>query len=181
MQSTQGTDPADQIIGFFSKEKLSWDLNNLACIVVFPPWQKQGLGQLLMAASYAISKREGKIGGPEKRKLAATSPCMELPNSHDFVALSDMGQQSYNVYWSRAIARAILEHPPDRALTVQDISEQTFIIVDDVVATLKLMGILGRTRMDSSFAIGKDKVRTWLAAEGVDGPDLLDPAGFVHG
>lgn len=62
-----------EIVGFFSKEKLSWDKNNLACIVVFPPWLKQGLGQVLMAASYALSKRDGRLGGPERRKWACTN------------------------------------------------------------------------------------------------------------
>ena len=60
----------NQVVGFFSKEKMSWDNNNLACILVFPPWQKQGLGQILMGASYEMSKREGRMGGPEKRKPA---------------------------------------------------------------------------------------------------------------
>jgi hypothetical protein len=54
-------------VGFFSKEKLSWDSNNLACICVFPPWQKRGFGQVLMGVSYALSKFDGRLGGPEKR------------------------------------------------------------------------------------------------------------------
>jgi len=58
---------AGQVVGFFSKEKMSWDNNNLACILVFPPWQKQGLGQILMGASYEMSRRESRLGGPEKR------------------------------------------------------------------------------------------------------------------
>jgi len=58
-----------QVVGFFSKEKMSWDNNNLACILVFPPWQKQGLGQILMGASYEMSRREERLGGPEKRKF----------------------------------------------------------------------------------------------------------------
>lgn len=61
-------EPHSQIVGFFSKEKLSWDNNNLACILVFPPWQKRGLGQLLMGASYELSRREGRLGGPERRE-----------------------------------------------------------------------------------------------------------------
>lgn len=60
-----------QVIGFFSKEKLSWDHNNLACILVFPPWQRRGFGQVLMGISYLLSRREKRIGGPEKRKLFA--------------------------------------------------------------------------------------------------------------
>jgi GNAT superfamily N-acetyltransferase len=70
-----GGDPSapqtPQVVGFFSKEKMSWDNNNLACILVFPPWQKQGLGQILMGASYELSKREGRLGGPEKRMYTA--------------------------------------------------------------------------------------------------------------
>jgi histone acetyltransferase HTATIP len=62
-----GVGQQGQVVGFFSKEKMSWDNNNLACILVFPPWQKQGLGQILMGASYEMSKREGRLGGPEKR------------------------------------------------------------------------------------------------------------------
>jgi hypothetical protein len=56
-----------QPVGFFSKEKLSWDSNNLACICVFPPWQKRGFGQILMGVSYELSKWDGRLGGPEKR------------------------------------------------------------------------------------------------------------------
>ena len=66
------TDPQtgeQQVVGFFSKEKLSWDNNNLACIIVFPPWQRRGLGQILMGVSYELSKREGRLGGPEKRRF----------------------------------------------------------------------------------------------------------------
>lgn len=65
-----------QVVGFFSKEKMSWDNNNLACILVFPPWQKQGLGQILMGASYEMSRKEGRLGGPEKR----TSILIEVEN-----------------------------------------------------------------------------------------------------
>lgn len=56
-----------QIVGFFSKEKMSWDNNNVACILVFPPWQRRGLGQILMGVSYELSRGEGRLGGPEKR------------------------------------------------------------------------------------------------------------------
>lgn len=68
--------PRSQVVGFFSKEKLSWDPNNLACILVFPPWQKRGLGQVLMAVSYELAKREGRIGGPEKRIGVAVAGCI---------------------------------------------------------------------------------------------------------
>ncbi|KAL2171772.1 hypothetical protein VTG60DRAFT_1770 [Thermothelomyces hinnuleus] len=78
-----------QIVGFFSKEKMSWDNNNLACILVFPPWQRKGLGSLLMGVSYEISRREGVLGGPEK-------------------PISDLGKKGYKRFWAGEICRWIL-------------------------------------------------------------------------
>ncbi|PQE26540.1 Acyl- N-acyltransferase protein [Rutstroemia sp. NJR-2017a BBW] len=78
-----------QIIGFFSKEKMSWDNNNLACILVFPPWQKKGLGALLMGISYAIARREGILGGPEK-------------------PISELGRKGYARFWGGEVARWVL-------------------------------------------------------------------------
>jgi len=66
------------VVGFFSKEKLSWDNNNLACILVFPPWQKRGFGQVLMGVSYELGRREGRLGGPEKREHYCKSPTREI-------------------------------------------------------------------------------------------------------
>lgn len=40
----------ERVVGFFSKEKDSEE-NNLACIIVFPPYQKQGFGRLLIQFS----------------------------------------------------------------------------------------------------------------------------------
>lgn len=60
----------EQVVGFFSKEKMSWDSNNVACILVFPPFQRRGVGQTLMGVSYELSKQEGRLGGPEKRECS---------------------------------------------------------------------------------------------------------------
>ena len=78
-----------QIIGFFSKEKLSWDNNNLACILIFPPWQRKGLGRILMGVSYELSRREGRYGGPEK-------------------PLSELGRKGYLQFWQVTVAREVL-------------------------------------------------------------------------
>jgi len=56
-----------RIVGFFSKEKMSWDGNILACILIFPPHQRKGLGKILISFSYVLARRECKLGGPEKR------------------------------------------------------------------------------------------------------------------
>ncbi|KAI7946938.1 hypothetical protein MJO29_011465 [Puccinia striiformis f. sp. tritici] len=44
----------EKIVGFFSKEKISYDGYNLACIVTLPPYQKQGYGSLSIEFSYEL-------------------------------------------------------------------------------------------------------------------------------
>lgn len=45
------TSRRDQVMAFFSKEKLSYDDYNLACIVTFPPFQNRAFGKLLIEFS----------------------------------------------------------------------------------------------------------------------------------
>ncbi|CAH0037796.1 unnamed protein product [Clonostachys solani] len=123
-----------QITGLFSKEKLSWDNNNLACILVFPPWQRKGLGALLMGASYEISRREGLLGGPEK-------------------PISDLGKKGYMRFWAGEIARWLLSlkvdqgpnhdgSPRETIVDIKECSEATWIAPDDCLFVLRDMGIV---------------------------------------
>ncbi|KAI1822587.1 acyl-CoA N-acyltransferase [Xylaria intraflava] len=148
--------PRPQIVGFFSKEKMSWDNNNLACILVFPPWQRKGLGALLMGVSYEISRREGILGGPEK-------------------PISELGRKGYKRFWAGEVARWILEldlpaSSPESAhaarvtrretekekergrdrtreqeefvVDVEQCSRDTWIVPDDCLAVLRDMGVV---------------------------------------
>ena len=54
------------MLGYFSKEKNSAEGFNLACILTLPPYQRKGYGRFIIAFSYELSKRENKIGTPEK-------------------------------------------------------------------------------------------------------------------
>ena len=48
---TDADSTRDHVIGFFSKEKVSYDDYNLACIVVLPPYQRMGYGMLMIEFS----------------------------------------------------------------------------------------------------------------------------------
>lgn len=106
-------------MGFYSREKNSWDGYNLACILVFPPFQRLGLGKYLIAFSYQVSLLEGKTGSPEK-------------------PLSSFGKASYLSYWCQTIARIILLKLEDGE-SIKTISEYTGIIEDDVEEALQWM------------------------------------------
>lgn len=112
-------------MGFFSKELLSPERNNLACILVFPPYQRRRLGTLLIAFSYELSKAEGLISGPE-------------------TPLSPFGLLGYLRYWSSVISREFLcgEFSSLEETTIEKICEVTGIRHDDVVTTLRYMKVL---------------------------------------
>ncbi|KAG6018171.1 hypothetical protein E4U41_004024 [Claviceps citrina] len=154
--------PLPQVTGFFSKEKMSWDNNNLACILVFPPWQRKGLGALLMGASYEMSRREGILGGPEK-------------------PISDLGKKGYKRFWSGEISRWLLgletqarevqtptqqqqqqqqrqeggdDRPAQReevVVDVNDCSRGTWIAAEDCLSVLREMGVVE----DAGMGYGK--------------------------
>jgi hypothetical protein len=143
-----------RIIGFFSKEKLSWDNNNLACILVFPPWQKRGFGQVLMGVSYYLGRREGREGGPEK-------------------PLSEAGRRAYVLYWAGMICRFVVGLPKSvKVVSVQAVSEATYIVAEDVVGTLKEMGVLERR----SSVGGKGKKSLGVADAGLGGNAVISKA-----
>ncbi len=48
-------------MGYFSKEKASLEGNNLACILTLPAYQRKGYGRFMIAFSYELSKKEGKV------------------------------------------------------------------------------------------------------------------------
>ncbi|TCD69826.1 Histone acetyltransferase [Steccherinum ochraceum] len=102
------------IIGYFSKEKESADNYNVACILTLPQHQRFGYGKLLIEFSYELSKKEQKLGSPEK-------------------PLSDLGLLSYRAYWADTIIELLLSTSDD--ISIDDIAQKTSITHADIMNT----------------------------------------------
>lgn len=75
---TDADSQRDHVLGFFSKEKISYDDYNLACIVVLPPYQKKGYGMLLIefsASLYSILNCREYSAFMLSTRLRAVPPC----------------------------------------------------------------------------------------------------------
>lgn len=162
-QSESASDnPYGQVVGFFSKEKMSWDNNNVACILVFPPWQRRGLGQILMAASYELGKREGRFGGPER-------------------PLSTLGRKGYIGFWCGEVARFLLQFGLKKTVTIKEISDKTWILQEDIAAALKEMGVAEHRKTSSgSVVVNRSKVEEWARLHNVGQEPLVDVEAFVE-
>ncbi|OVA13667.1 MOZ/SAS-like protein [Macleaya cordata] len=109
------------IVAYFSKEKNPEEANNLACILTLPPYQKNGYGKFLIAFSYELSKKEGKVGTPER-------------------PLSDLGSLSYRGYWTRVILDILIKRK--RTISIKELSEMTAIQIVDIMNTLRHLNLL---------------------------------------
>jgi len=120
---------------------------------------------MLMGASYELSKRDGRLGGPER-------------------PLSAPGAASYAIYWGRVVAKMILEKPSNKAVDVKEIVKATCMVTEDVIGALLDMGVVeGGTgkRKDGSVVVDKVVVRKWLDGRGIDvAKDVIDPDGFME-
>jgi len=141
---------------------MSWDNNNVACILIFPPWQRQGLGQILIAASYELGRREERFGGPER-------------------PLSTLGEKGYIAFWCGEVYRYLLSAPAKRTVTVSDVSEATYIMQGDVVTALKAMDLFdGRKTGNGSVVANKSRLRAWAEKHEVSTEPIVDTEAFVE-
>ena len=139
---------------------MSWDNNNLACILVFPPWQRKGLGKILMGISYELSKREERVGGPEK-------------------PLSELGRRGYMRFWKARVASVILNMRAKTNPSVEQIATECWMLVDDVMVVLKEMSVLeARKRVSGGMTVSKAKIKEWVSANDVDLIPPIDQDGF---
>jgi histone acetyltransferase HTATIP len=114
------------ILGYFSKEKVSNEGYNLSCILTLPQYQGRGIGTFLIDLSYELSIREGKSGSPEK-------------------PLSDFGERSYHSYWADKLMEVLAQaYDLDigASLSMEYLIQVTGICAADIEATLKSLNIL---------------------------------------
>lgn len=139
-------------MGFFSKEVNSWEAdNNLACICIFPPYQRLGLGSLLIEFLYA---------------LAATTPGQtwlgpEFP-------LSPYGKVAYLRFWSKRLAFVLLNDLEGRdSVTLPELASRTGFRKDDILFTLEYMDILQEPLAGDEVSLILVNLHQWCVANHV--------------
>jgi histone acetyltransferase HTATIP len=84
-------------------------------------------------------------------------------------------------YWAATIARFVANLPPKETVTVKSISAGTYILPEDIVASLKAMDVVERRKIgDAEAVINRAKVRTWMAQNRIDMAGPVDANSFVN-
>jgi len=128
------------VVGYFSKEKLSAENNNVACILTFPQYQRMGYGRFLIDVSYELSRIEQRVGSPEK-------------------PLSDLGKLSYRSYWMFVLIQKIVSaYRSGTELSIHDLSQMTFVKQSDIISTLKYLNLCQYIKGQHTVYIPKKEV-----------------------
>ena len=115
-----------------------------------------------MGISYELSRRENRIGGPEK-------------------PLSELGRKGYTQFWVARIARMVLGMKTKSSLSVAELAEKCSMLPEDVMAALKDMGVVGgRKRVDGSVVVSKARLRNFVARSGLDLTPPINEDGFLE-
>lgn len=150
-------------MGFFSKEVLSWDNdNNLACICVFPPFQRRHLGSLLIEFLYALARvTPGQFrSGPE-------------------FPLSPFGKMSYLRFWSKKLAFVIFQSfKVNDEFDLGSLADTTGFRKEDILLALEYMRILHDDGQgEASLSLGN--LDQWCIENSVDpsqDKNMLNPS-----
>jgi len=145
------------IVGYFSKEKQSEEGYNLACILTLPPYQRKGYGKFLISFSYELSKKERKVGTPER-------------------PLSDLGAVSYRSYWTRVLLSLLREHRG--TISIKELSESTGIKTDDIIQTLTALNMLAYQKGVYVIVADPESLAKHLKAAGSAGVEV-DPSKLI--
>ena len=134
------------LIGYFSKEKDSVDGYNVACILTLPQFQRRGFGRLLIEFSYELTRREGRVGSPEK-------------------PLSDLGLLSYRSYWAEVLVEFLINAADTNAeVSIDTLSRSTGFTPDDIMHTLQMIDAIRYRRGQHVIVLSERAIREWERA-----------------
>uniref|UniRef100_A0AC34FN15 Histone acetyltransferase n=1 Tax=Panagrolaimus sp. ES5 TaxID=591445 RepID=A0AC34FN15_9BILA len=142
------------LVGHFSKENYS--MNNLACILVLPPYQRKGYGKFLIQLSYAFSCREGFIGTPEK-------PLSDL----------DLGKVSYRGFWWWLLINALIEGGYEDDINVLELERITGVAADDIISTFAPMEFVKKYKGEMCISMSPTILKFCKSLPLFTGPKLL--------
>jgi hypothetical protein len=122
---------------------------------------------------------EGKTGEWVGLRSVSLFSIAEAVNqtTNILVALSSHGRAAYTAYWSKTLARTIVEWP-EKKLSINDLHEETSITTDDIHNTLNAMGVLERKK--KGHVINKKRVQAWAEISKVNLANPILPDAFVH-
>ncbi|CAM6102530.1 unnamed protein product [Calypogeia fissa] len=143
------------LVGYFSKEKCSAEDYNLACILTLPPFQRKGYGRFLISFAYELSKKEAKVGTPER-------------------PLSDLGQVSFRSYWTRVLLEILRDHRGN--LSIKDLSSMTAIRTDDIISTLQSLNLIKYWKGQHIISVSSKVVEEHLKNVGIMPMWSIDPS-----
>lgn len=138
-------------MGFFSKELVSWDGdNNLACICVFPPYQRRHLGSLLIEFLYELARvTPGQyFSGPE-------------------FPLSPYGKVTYLNFWAKKLSVLLLQnYSNSKHFTIKDIAVKTGYRNEDIMIALDYMKVLMTS--EKGLVLSLENLTSWCSSHSID-------------
>ncbi|KAI5957489.1 SAS2 [Candida theae] len=148
-------------MGFFSKEMIAYDPStNLACICVFPPFQRRHIGAMLIEFSYAIASLTQESSGPE-------------------IPLSPYGKVSYLSYWAKNLAKELTQRRLKK-FTFEELSRATGYRKEDILFTLEHMEVL-EVDSNGEVSFSSERFQHWMITTNFDANKqhpLLDTGSF---
>ena len=154
---------------------MSWEGNTLACILIYPPHQRQGHGEFLIALSNELAKRDNVPASPEK-------------------PLSDFGYARFLAYWQAQLVNALHlkrnsktnlitqshEGPKISTLTMKELVRRTGLTHEDVTTALLKMDIIdARRRRDGAFMVPRTRLNHMVQKKRLRLDFALKPEGMV--
>ena len=107
-----------------------------------PCYQRRGFGSFIIEFSYELSKIAKKIGTPER-------------------PLSDLGKRTYLRWWLQRILRVLRDRT--EPISIADISRMTYIMPEDIKATLEEYKLLYYFKGQYHIALTDERLRQlWI-------------------